>query len=427
MAVFADVQRALPYLKVPLSESIVDAMELKNTSIAIFDKGKPQMMNSKGARQVVEIQTNPAYGYQPEGGFFREAGSHKAVEYLIGFSRFHISGGVNGDYFANISKQSIGPTIAMLIGRDLKVLKRQLNIEFCHGTGLGQRGKLPASGSNISVTAGVTTVTFDGEEGTRFLDVGATYFVHDPVAGTQRCSTVTNGFDCTSITDTTHAVFNGDMTSGASAVANGDIFVFKATVDNQSSFNRALFGFEYFFGNSGMYFGLSKDTIDKIRGIKIDGTTDNVNHGLLQKGITRFKYRWNEDAVDSFHVDFIPPAQEAAYMLLGYPLRRVQSDDAKYDGAFKTVTDGNRTMVIDAHIRPSNWFRVDKNTIFRYPFKEIAVWDLDGLQMRAPQGSGSIQDRVFWVLDGKGQYACINPARNVWYFNLGTSGVDTGV
>src|SRR5215831_16892111 len=217
MAVFADVQRALPYLKVPLSESIVDAMELKNTSIAIFDKGKPQMMNSKGARQVVEIQTNPAYGYQPEGGFFREAGSHKAVEYLIGFSRFHISGGVNGDYFANISKQSIGPTIAMLIGRDLKVLKRQLNIEFCHGTGLGQRGKLPASGSNI------------------------------PVAATQRCSTVTNGFDCTSITDTTHAVFAGDMTSGASPVANGDIFVSKATADNQSSFNRALFGFDYFF------------------------------------------------------------------------------------------------------------------------------------------------------------------------------------
>jgi hypothetical protein len=47
--------------------------------------------------------------------------------------------------------------------------------------------------------------------------------------------------------------------------------------------------------------------------------------------------------------------------------------------------------------------------------------------MRAPQGSGSIKDRVFWVLDGKGQYACINPARNVWYFNLGTAGVDTGV
>ncbi len=114
-------------------------------------------------------------------------------------------------------------------------------------------------------------------------------------------------------------------------------------------------------------------------------------------------------------------------MTLGYALRRIDGNATSFDGSFLKISDGHRTLVVDANINPTVWNRVKNSTIERYEFKPTGVWDKDGLRMRAPQGNGSIQDSVFWVINGKEQMFCNNPAMNIQYYALGTSGVDTGV
>jgi len=420
---YADVVKALPYLRAPLNNSIEVATEQKNNTSSLFDKGKPKKTNARGAREVIKIQYNPNVGASASGAYFREPGSGRAIELIVGYMRDSITGGEDGDYWDNVERDSVGPTMANCIADDLATLKKIRNILFCfEGNAKGTLAVIAAGG--IAVAGGNTTLTFTTEVGNRFIDVEGIYMVHNP--NTLQQKGVLTGHKCLAKIGTTQALFEGDMTAGTATVA-GDILVHKGTADNKSSIMKWHYGFEYFFGISGMYFNIDRDLISEMRALQVDLGGEMVSHSALQKGLTKYKYRWNEQQFIGTHTDFIPPSQEAAYMLLGYPLRMVEGTAMKYDGAFKMVTDGDRKMVIDAHFRPSNWFRVDTSTIFLYELLKTGLWDKDGLQGRAPQGNGSIQDAVFWIINGKRNYACINPAKNIWYKNAGSAGVETGV
>lgn len=414
------VREALPYLIPRINKAVVMTIELQDTNYSLHSKGTPKEMNSLGARQVFKLRINSNYGNPGEGDYFREGGKHNSKQATIGFTRDGITHSVNDDYFDNVEgTDAIGGKLADLIKDNIAYMKKQRDVDFCHGTGLASRGKI----ASISVSGGNTTATFDSEEGTRLLDEGEIYFAVTAAAGTVHGST--SGHKLLSITSTTVAVFEGDMSSGTTVAAN-DILVHKATADNENSWNRALYGYEYFFNDSGPYFGLDRDTESKLRGLRVNGGGFNVSFSLLEKGRTKWFYRWNQQMPNNL-IDATSPAQEAAYKLLGYSLRRVEGTASSFDGAFTKVTDGNLTMHVNANIRPGNWFRYDPATIDRYEFKETGIWKRDGLTMRTVQGNGSNKAEVYWIINGKEQMFCNNPARGVWYYNLGTSGVDTGI
>jgi hypothetical protein len=413
-------QTALPLLQLKINKAIVMTVELKDTLYSMHAKGTPKEMNSLGARAIFKLRVNPNSGNQGEGDYFREPGKHNFKQAVIGFTRDNISHGANGDYLDNIENtDAIGGKLKELMADNVLYLKKQRDIDFCHGDGVGSRGLI----SSWSVSGGNTTVTFDSAEGTRFLDEDEIYFVVLPADGTVHG--VTTGHRCLSITSSTVAVFVGDMTAGTT-VAAADILVKKATADNETSWNRALYGYDYFFLDSGPYFGLSKDTDRRLRGLRVNGGGRNVSFSLLEKGRTKWFYRWNEEMPQSL-IDAVPPAQQAAYKLLGYSLRRIDGGATSFDGALVKVTDGNLTMHIDANLLPTKWRRYDQSTIERYEFKPTGIWRRDGLTYRTVQGNNTNKDEIYWIIDGKEQMFCNNPARGIEYYNLGTAGVETGV
>ena len=413
------VANALPYLIPRINKAIVQTVELEDHCYSMHAKGEAKDMNSLGARVVLKLQVNPFWGSSGEGEAFREPGRHVAKQAVIGWTGANIAHGVSGSYFENVEgTDAIGGKLASLMKDNVLYHKKQMDIDFCLGTGTGHRGTVLTADS-------ATQATFTSEFGTRLLKgtEGETYFFHHPTTGAIHGET--DGHTLTSITSTTVAVFETDITSGTTVAAN-DIIVHKGSADGISSWNRAIFGYEHFFLDSADYFGLDKDTDTNLQGIRINGSSAMVSFSLLEKGITTWMYRWNNEAPSTL-IDVIPPAQSAAYKLLGYSLRRITGQDRKFDGGITKVSDGDRDLYIDANIRPSNWFRYDRTTIERYEFKPFGIWDKDGLRMRTSYSNGSITDTVFWVMNGKEQMFCNNPARSIWTYSLGTTGVATGV
>lgn len=411
------VREALPYLIPKINRAIVQTVELEDHCYSMHAKGTPREINSLGARQTIQLRVNSNYGNPGEGDYFREPGKQNAKQATISFTRDAITHGVNGDYFENVEdRDAIGGKLAELMKQNISYIKKQRDIDFCHGDGKGTRATVLTADS-------ATQATMTSEEGTRFLDEGETYFFHHPTTGAIHGST--SGHVLTSITSTTVAVFVTDITSGTTVAAN-DLVVHKATADNESSFNRALYGYEHFFLDSGAYFGLDKDTEKNLRGLRVNASSALISLSLLEKTVTKWMYRWNGGAPTGL-IDVTSPAQISAYKLLGYNLRRLTENTRTFNGAIEKVQDGDRTLYVDANIRPTNWFRYDPKCIQRYEFKPTGIWDKDGLRMRAPQGNGTIQDQVFWVINGKEQMFCDNPARGVWLYGLSTTGLETGI
>lgn len=413
------VRQALPYLIPKINRAVVQTVELADTLYSMHSKGQAKEINSLGARVTFKTQVGTNYGNPSSGGYFREPGHHTSKQATIGFARDAIAHGVDGDYFDNVEgTDAIGGKLKELMKDNVLYIKKQRDIDFCHGNGQGVRG-------TVSSTTPSTTsvVVFTSEEGTRFLDEGETYFFHDPTDGTAHGATA--GHTVNSIDSTTQATFSGNTDDNTNVTA-GDVAVHKASADGESSFNRALYGYEHFFLDTGAYFGLDKDADAKIRGLRVNANSSLVSLSLLEKGITKWMYRWNSGEPQGL-VDCTSPAQYAAYKLLGYTMRRLTENTRSFDGAFTKVSDGEREIYIDANIRPTNWFRYDKNIIERYEFKPTGIWRMDDLTMRAPQASGSIQDSVFWIINGKEQMFCNNPARGIWYYSLSTTGLETGI
>lgn len=412
------VRQALPYLIPKINRAVINTIELEDTCYSMHAKGQAKEINSLGARVTFKLGVGNNYGNNSSGGYFREPGHHKAKQATIGFARDNIAHGVDGDYFDNVEgTDAIGGKLKELMRDNVLYIKKQRDIDFCHGNGQGVRGTV------LSTTPGATSVVvFTSEEGTRFLDEGAIYMFHDPTDGTQHG--VAAGHTLNSIDSTIQATFAGN-TDDNTNVAVGDVAVNKASADGESSFNRAIYGYEHFFLDTGPYFGLDKDTDAKIRGLRINQSANMVSFSGLEKGITKWMYRWNSGEPQGL-IDVTSPAQYSAYKLLGYNLRRVTENARKFDGAFTKVSDGDRELIIDANIRPTNWFRYDKSTIERFEFKPTGIWKMDDLTMRAPQGNGSIQDSVFWIINGKEQMFDNNPGRGLWY-TFSTTGLETGI
>ena len=408
--------QALPLLQLKINKAITQTVELQDTMYSFHSKGTPESMNSLGARVTYKLRVNANSGNQGEGDYFREPGHHQYKQATIGFTRDNIAHGCNGDYLDNVEgTDAIGGKLKELMADNVMHLKKERDIDFCHGNGLGSRGL-------VASISGTTIVIFDSAEGTRFLEEGQTYFFVVSTDGTVHGST--SGHVCVSVDSFTQATFVADVSSGTTVGAN-DIAVRKATADNENSWNRALFGYEKFFLDSGEYFGLDKDTDRRLRALRVNAANRNVSFSLLEKGRTKWFFRWNE-AMPQTMMDVTSPAQEAAYKLLGYGLQRVNSNSAHtFDGAITKVTDGNVTMYIDANIRPTNWFRYDGATIKRFEFKPTGIWRRDGLTYRTVFGNGSNKDEIYWVIDGKEQMFMSNCARGIQYYSLGTSGVET--
>lgn len=439
-----DIQSILPVLAPEMDRIVENLVELEDHLYSAHAKGEDAQINSLGARVSLRNIINANYGNQSiDGGAFREPGQNNYLQAIIAFTADNYSGGATGAAQTNLeSAKAFGDSIEEMIALGVQYIKRQRDIDFCHGSApLGFRAKV------LSVTSGASTgsvVVMDPEEGNRFLDKGGCYVA--VVAASGVTHGVPTGHYLQSKSDNQTCTFSGDVTANTDWGA-GDILVHRADATGANSWNRAMFGFEYFGLDSGEYFGLSKDTEDKLRGLRENANNNNVSRSLLLRGETRYKYRWNPGEQGttklSAMVDAVPTAQYSAYTAMGYSLVQYLAQPGaaigKFDGKINAVTDGNRVMIEDANIRPTNWFRYDRSTIRRYVFEQTGLWTRDGLKYRsiystgvaAASGvvasAGQIQDLTSFVIQGKEQMFCKDPAKIIWYFSLGTVGTFQGV
>lgn len=441
----ADIPSILPTLELIMSKKITMLVELEDHLYNRHGRGTPEDTNSLGARVSFLTAVNGNYGNNAiDGGAFREGGSDAYAQATIGFTADNISATITGATLKNVkSASSFGDSIEQRTARMIAYVKKQRDIDLCHGTfPLGFRAKV------LSVTSGAnsgSTVVMDPEEGNRFLEPGAIYIACHPTTGVAHG--VATGHDVLvkgGKPDKQTTLFHGDVTSGTTWAA-GDILVNRADANGVASFNRAMYGFEYFLLDSGEYFGLSKDDTDLLRGLREPGNGNNVSRSLLLRGETRYKYRWNnsnDQRLDSM-IDVVPFVQSSIYKTLGQDLLQYHITDGgplqKFDGAIKKVSDGSRLMIENGNVRPSNWFRYDPSQVERYVLEETAMWGLDGLKFRTSYSSGvaalngvaatggSIIDQISWTIQGKEQMFMRCPAHGIWYFNLGTNGMFQGV
>jgi hypothetical protein len=439
-----DIPSILPALAMAMDKQVAMLVELEDHVYAMHEKGTDAEINSLGARVTLRNIINPNYGNQAiDGGAFREAGTTKYLQAIISFTADNYSLGASGAALKNIeSPQFFGDSLEELLALGVQYMKRQRDIDFCHGTApLGFRAKV------LSVTSGATggsVVVMDPEEGNRFLDEDGYYIACHPTTGAAHG--VTTGHQCTGKPDTQTTNFSGDVTVNTTWAAN-DILVNRAAADGSSSFNRAMYGLEYLGLDSGEYFGLSKDSVSKLRGIRENANFNNVSRSLLLRGETRWRYRWNPGAAGAATlaamIDVVPTAQMNAYKAMGFALISYLAQPGaaipKFDANIGAVSDGNRVMIEDANIRPSMWFRYKKDIIKRYEFEPTAIWTRDGLKWRsiysagiaAASGvaatAGQILDLITAVIQGKEQMFNKEPPHMITYFNLGTAGLFQGV
>lgn len=439
-----DIPSILPEMGLILDKKINLLVELEDHIYSRHSMGTPDDTNSLGARVTFITQVNGNYGNNSiDLGAFREGGSEQSQQLTITFTADNISGAIGGAALRNIKSPShFGDGVEAKTARMVKYLKKQRDIDLCHGTfPLGFRAKV------LSVTSGSSTagsvVVMDSEEGSRFLEPGAVYVGCNATTGAAHG--VTTGHPVISKNaDNVTVTFQGDVTSGTTWGV-GDILVNKGDATGVSSFNRAMYGFEYFLLDSGEYFGLSKDQTGLLRGIRENGNGNNISRSLLLRGEVRYKYRWNDSSdqkLDSM-IDVVSFAQEAVYKTLGFDLLQYVNLQGgplqKFNGAIKTVQDGNRLLLANGNVRPSNWFRYDPSQVRRYVLSPTKIWDEDGLKFRStpvsgvgssngvPAMGGSILDQINWTIEGKEQMAMVIPAHGIWYYGLGYSGMFNGV
>ena len=439
-----DIASVLPTLIPMLDTEIEMLVELEDHWYSAHETGTDGQMNSLGARVSLRSSINPNYGNQSiDGGAFREPGQNGYLQAIIPFSADNYSGGATGAAQANLeSIKSFGDSMEEMVALGVQYIKRQRDIDFAHGTfPLGFRAKVSSITSNGSSGS---VVVMDAEEGNRFLDKNGCYIACHPTTG--NAHGVATGHYVTSKPDAQTTNFSGNVGANTTWAA-GDILVNRADATGATSFNRAIYGFEYFGLDSGEYFGLSKDTEDKLRGLRENGNGNNISRSLLLRGETRYKYRWNPGEQGatklSAMIDAVPTAQYSAYQAMGYNLVQYLATPGAaiktFDAKINAVQDGNRVMIEDANIRPSNWFRYDKTTVKRYVFEKTGMWTRDGLKYRSIYSTGvgasngvaaspgQIQDLTSFVIQGKENMFCKDPAKIIWYFNLGYTGIFNGV
>lgn len=418
MSVTDDVRAALPYIVPKLNPTIQMVVELGDTMYSKHAKGTPQDINFLGARVNFTVFVNSNYGNMLDAGYFREGGGHVTKQAVVGFTHDSIAHQVSADYFTGMKgAKAIGGSIASLMKQNIAKVKKERDVDFCRGDGTGTR-------AIVSSVTSSTVLVMDSADGARYIDADATrgeiYFFHHPTTFVQHGATA--GHRALSKSGNT-VTWSGDLTDNTDVAAN-DIIVHKGGADNVSSINKAIFGYEHFFTTGGEYFGLDRDVDTLLNANVVDAGGAMLSFSLLEKGQTKWFYRWNEAAPDNL-CDVLPPCQEAAYKLKAYGLRRIDASTTSFDGAIKKITDGGHVAYIDANVRNTNWFRYDPATIERYEFRPTGIWDDDGLQMRAPQGNGSVQAVLFWIIAAAEGMFCNNPARGIAYSNLGVAGLQT--
>jgi len=439
-----DTTSVLPILAPFMDKTVEVLVETKDRLYAMFSKGTDGQINSLGARVSVLTAMNPNYGNnQIDGGGFREPGSFGYKQFIIQFVGDNASLGLTGAAQQNIqSNSAFGLDVTKMLAYTVEYLKRQRDIDFSHGNGSGQRA-LVASVTSSANTGSV--VVMDAQEGTRFLDENGIYIAINPLSPATPHGITTGHTLLSKASDNITATFLGATATGT-AVTTGDIFVNKGDSQGNNSYNRAIYGLEYFFGNSGDYFGLSKDSERRIQGMIENGFNNNVSRSLLLRGELRYRYFWADTDDDdlSAMLDVVSIAQYGVYELLGYALTQYMYDPAKgelpkFDGKIKIVSDGSRQMIRAANVRPTNWFRIAPKYIRRYQFEPTALWTRDGSRWRSvygagvaasagmPANAGQIMDLTSCVVQGKEQMFNGNPRRGVFYQNLGTNGVFQGV
>jgi hypothetical protein len=438
-----DIASILPTLVPILDQQIEMLVELEDHWYSMHETEDFEM-NSLGARFSLRSFINPNYGNQSiDGGAFREAGQNGYLQAIVPFAADNYSGGATGAAQANLaSPRAFGDSMEELVALGVEYIKRQRDIDLAHGTfPLGFRAKVKSITSNA--TSG-SVVVMDDEEGNRFLDENGFYIACHPTTGAAHG--VTTGHQVTTKTDNQITNFSGDVGAGTTWAA-GDFLVNRADAEGASSFNKAMYGFEYFGLDSGEYLGLSKDTNSKLRGLRENGNGNNISRSLLLRGETRYKYRWNPGMEGrtklTAMIDAVPTAQYAAYEAMGYNLVQYLAQPGEaiknFDAKINAVRDGSRVMIENANIRPSNWFRYDKSTIKRGVFEKTALWTRDGQKYRSIYSSGvgaasgvaataaQIKDLTSFVIQGKENTVCKDPAKIIWYFNIGVNGVYNGV
>jgi hypothetical protein len=421
-----DVMSIMPAITQKVGQKIQVAYSIPDRASAVFRKGTPLRTNAKGAREYVEVTENTQVGSTQEDGVFNVGGGYGMVELLINSVRIHISGKATGDQIRNAPDvKAAGVTVAKRMMKDFRVLRNWQNINFCRGDGLASHGTV----ASVSYSAPYTTVTFESTNGSFYIKKGAYYFPHAP-SGTfaVRGANGTTPYQCYDKPTKLTARFFGDMTGGTPAQA-GDLICARATADGESFVNRGVRGLVHWAATTGDYFGVDRDVVDLLRGVRVSGGSDLISHSLLAQADGLHHYRnGDEDTDTSNFMDMFAPAQKEAYLLNAYGIRRLDTADYQnYDGAAKFKGDGGRRSVCDKYLPDTSWFRLKQSEGYRYSLAEMDIWDLDGQKFRTPTVSGSNRDSIQWTIFGDENFAHKEPWNVIEVHTLATTGVATKV
>lgn len=388
-----------------VSPEVPQLYELSRPFIKRLAKGKPKETNTRGARLATKIRRNPQMTwYDSNGGTYPSAGTATYIDMRVFFASCVIAGGFTkqtldlnkGKVLVNFVKQRVAD--------DLETLGKE-GEQQCWENGDGTKA-IVTSVSGVNVTC---TSPFGA---TRLLE-GGQYAFYAP-DGTQRTGGSVTVSTLSSI-DGTNLIATFDQVPNN--IQANDIITWVG------AYRKAIHGVPYHVNNdTGQYQGQSRGTYRNLRATVYDNESAAISVSSIDRARALNKYKVGSDTKNNDFVLWAPPAQEQAYLELGYGLLRFMG--GQFDGSFKDgAKHAGMNWEVANDIADNEIYGLRMKSLEWYELEAMAILKDDGLTMRqvpafTSAGVGSYKAEVVYYLGMSGDIGSPDPRQNFKIKNI---------
>lgn len=396
----------------------------------LIGQGKSRATNPRGVKTVSLATPNPSMLWFAEGGKYPAGGRRTFVPMTVTYRRYAIASRLNRDVLEDTADKIIS-----VLSDDVRDNTKQGMVEMnqqSYRDGSAVKGIVSASTSGAS-----GTITFALPFRARQIQVEGRYNVY---AGSVHDGYAVGDVIGSVITVASKVESTGVVTFDTvpANLAAGDIVTW------EGSYGRGIHGLDFIVSNATTdYFGIDRSLYPQFRSI-VDSTGGSLSIAKLNKVLFQIKYLKGADShrqrVDNLMM-ISSPTQANRYVNLGDPtaagtsttLRRNTSLRDPLDLGYQTYTFQGIQWVEDTDCPDDTLFLINRASIVKYEFKKFGIVSLVGTDNGiAPipgfdsSGVGSYYDAGMYVMTWKGDLASPDPAQNIKFTNLDTSGLAVG-